>query len=1213
MEQFLKRRLKIAALIIIFVVMSVLSLDFRGITGAIVADVEVSDEVQQAFANGEEQVSVIVLLKDDKIEDLNAEEKKEAIREQQQGVLEGLVQEDTVAAFGLLTDEKEFELQRQYESINAFAGELTEEGLQKLRREREVELVVVNKIRQVFLADTIPLINANGVWNISINGKAITGAGETVCVVDTGIDYNHAALGGGLGNKVITGYDFFNDDADPMDDNGHGTHVAGIVASTDSTYRGVAPDAKLVAIKVCNSGGSCPDDDVLAGLEWCVNNAATYNISIISISLGGGQYSSYCDEEPDFAPYAEVVNQAVANNISFVAATGNSGPNSIAGPACLQSVTRVSATTKEDSMASYASRHAFFTDTVAAPGSSITSLNDGGGTIAMSGTSMATPHVSGAIALMKQYWEEAYHKAPTSEEVEQKMIASGLSISDSSTDFTYPRIDVLAMLKPSLTFADASENGSVLSTTMVQIVMQSDQDLSSAVLEWTYPNNSMVNMNIVLTNPREVAVNVSNLDKGMHSYRFSGIDIGGMEGVSALQTFVVDDIPPAIAVQNPSNGLNITGESYNLTATALDAHSYIASVSFNVTNDTTSFLLSAIESNGEWKALLNLSALREGEHLVLAYADDSFENTNQSEVVSFILDRTGPVITLLSPVANSTENSTNNITFLYNVSDNLTALSRCDFYLNDVSNETMMAVKNLEIQTINRTLLNGNYTWKVSCLDVLGNSGNSALQPFQVMVLDQTANQTSNQTDNNQTDNDQTSNETIIANQTVWLNLPAADYLSSNAMVIFNCSANGSNTQANITLFGNWNNGWHADETTLLNDSTSATFVKTVLDGSYSWNCLAYDAAGNSISAAANKTFTIDTSKPTLTNVAASSIEKNSAVISWSTNEKSNSTVQYGTSPALGTVKSITDSSVSHSITLVSLNTSTLYYYAVKSCDSLGNCNGSETFTFTTKAEEASVSPTPAPTPTPTPDSSAAASSASAGGGGGGSGGSTSQETASVGEEETSLEAFDQAEAVEDTPAASVTTAPYSRTLLLAGPEPVEVSFETDDLPIKKIALVSSAEKEVTVSAFLLSEKPAAVSPLDNPYGYLEITTTLAEGELEEALVTFTVPMEWLLAHNYSQNAVVLQTYEGEDWVELDTNLISEDQDTATFQAKAFHFSYFAITSGQERGFGSLITGLFSVVIPGEINAKEYVLFALIMLTVLLLIAYILVSRKQRY
>src|SRR3989338_6359109 len=156
--------------------------------------------------NGEEQVSVIVLLKDDEIEDLNAEEKKEAIREQQQGVLEGLVQEDIVAAFGLLTDEKEFELQRQYESINAFAGEVTEEGLQKLRRERDVQLVVVNKIRQVFLADTMPLINANDAWNISINGKAITGAVETVCVVDTGIDYNHAALGGGLGNKVITGY-----------------------------------------------------------------------------------------------------------------------------------------------------------------------------------------------------------------------------------------------------------------------------------------------------------------------------------------------------------------------------------------------------------------------------------------------------------------------------------------------------------------------------------------------------------------------------------------------------------------------------------------------------------------------------------------------------------------------------------------------------------------------------------------------------------------------------------------------------------------------------------------------------------------------------------------------------------------------------------------------------------------------------------------------
>ena len=76
-----------------------------------------------------------------------------------------------------------------------------------------------------------------------------------------------------------------------MDDNGLGTHVAGIIASSDSAYRGVAPDAKLAAMKVCNAGVPREDADVLAGFDWCIDNAEAYNISVISISLGGGSYT----------------------------------------------------------------------------------------------------------------------------------------------------------------------------------------------------------------------------------------------------------------------------------------------------------------------------------------------------------------------------------------------------------------------------------------------------------------------------------------------------------------------------------------------------------------------------------------------------------------------------------------------------------------------------------------------------------------------------------------------------------------------------------------------------------------------------------------------------------------------------------------------------------------------------------------------------------
>ena len=101
-------------------------------------------------------------------------------------------------------------------------------------------------------------------------------------------------------DKVIGGYDFVNNDADPMDGHSHGTHVAGIVASTHPTYRGVAPDAKLLAVKVCNDTGSCPTSDIIAGIDWCIDNKDTYNITILTMSVGcNGEscihYQTPCD------------------------------------------------------------------------------------------------------------------------------------------------------------------------------------------------------------------------------------------------------------------------------------------------------------------------------------------------------------------------------------------------------------------------------------------------------------------------------------------------------------------------------------------------------------------------------------------------------------------------------------------------------------------------------------------------------------------------------------------------------------------------------------------------------------------------------------------------------------------------------------------------------------------------------------------------------
>src|SRR3989344_4593696 len=222
MDRTIKKIVTSLSIVVLVLLLGLISLGSGGITGAVVADAEVGSEVSAAFGAGTEEVSVIVLLKEDRSVS-EEEQQQEAIKEQQQQVLEELNLEDHKTLLGF-TEKKEFELKYRYENLNALAGEVTEDGLEKLRNDPHVDAIIVNKARQLFLSGSVPIVNADDTWNVVVNGYNITGAGETVCVVDTGVDYNHAAL---LSNYVA-GYDFYNNDSDPMDDQGHGTHVAGI-------------------------------------------------------------------------------------------------------------------------------------------------------------------------------------------------------------------------------------------------------------------------------------------------------------------------------------------------------------------------------------------------------------------------------------------------------------------------------------------------------------------------------------------------------------------------------------------------------------------------------------------------------------------------------------------------------------------------------------------------------------------------------------------------------------------------------------------------------------------------------------------------------------------------------------------------------------------------------------------------------------------------
>jgi subtilisin family serine protease len=191
---------------------------------------------------------------------------------------------------------------------------------------------------------SVAVRTANGTTTSSAAASDGAGAGVTVAVVDTGVDYSHPDLGGGFGagHKVVGGYDFVNGDADPMDDNGHGTHVAGIIgakAATPGGVTGTAPGADITAYKALDASGSGTSSDIVAAIEAAVDPAGAHPADVINLSIGvdGGSGDD---------PVTEAAQAAADAGVIVVASAGNAGPvaSSVASPAVAPGVIAVGAT-----------------------------------------------------------------------------------------------------------------------------------------------------------------------------------------------------------------------------------------------------------------------------------------------------------------------------------------------------------------------------------------------------------------------------------------------------------------------------------------------------------------------------------------------------------------------------------------------------------------------------------------------------------------------------------------------------------------------------------------------------------------------------------------------------------------------------------------------------------------------------------------------------
>jgi subtilisin family serine protease len=276
-----------------------------------------------------------------------------------------------------------------------------------LRADPRVQSVQPDHPVRVALDHSVSLINAPALWAMADPlGEVITGRGITVAIIDTGIDYRHPDLGGciGSGCRVLAGHDIINDDDDPLDDHGHGTHVAGIAAA-NGVLRGVAPDASLLAFKVLDATGSGFESGVIAGLERAMDPdgdpLTDDQADVINMSLGSAG-------APD-APLSEATDNAVDAGAIVVVAAGNSGPGfeTIGSPGNAERAITVAASFNGEQIVAFSSRGPiagadYLKPDLAAPGVSINSTALAGGYQVLSGTSMAAPHVAGAAALLVQ-------------------------------------------------------------------------------------------------------------------------------------------------------------------------------------------------------------------------------------------------------------------------------------------------------------------------------------------------------------------------------------------------------------------------------------------------------------------------------------------------------------------------------------------------------------------------------------------------------------------------------------------------------------------------------------------------------------------------------------------------------------------------------------------------------------------------------------------
>ena len=331
--------------------------------------------------------------------------------------------------------------------------------------ELAADQIVQSSISNPFAMATIDGHELTGLTE-ALKDYDFTGEGQTVVIIDSGVAYDHAALGGGLGENytVVGGWDFTEEnDADPYDDGpfgSHGTHVAGVIASSDGDYPGVAPGVDIVALRVFNDAGQTQLSWVEDALEWVHENRDAFANPITTVNLSMGLFTNTLSP-PDGAVLEDELAQLAADGIFITAAAGNGYTRfeeaGLSYPASSPYVTAVGSVDSTGELSYFSQRD---TSMLLAPGRSVTStvpdyIGNRNGVdddfAQYSGTSMASPYVAGAAVLVREAYAFAGYTDVSAQTIYETLYDSADLVYDSATGATYRRLNIDSAIDSVLT------------------------------------------------------------------------------------------------------------------------------------------------------------------------------------------------------------------------------------------------------------------------------------------------------------------------------------------------------------------------------------------------------------------------------------------------------------------------------------------------------------------------------------------------------------------------------------------------------------------------------------------------------------------------------------------------------------------------------------------------------------------------------------------